>query len=241
MEKVKFESFISKYNLNGTCESVLLNVSDGKVNTRASAGDNNVMCDVQFDGDLGFENGSYAVYNTAKLRSLLGVVGDTLTVSNVEEDGEVMALNFDDGSTDVTFALAEASVIPKVPELKKLPPFDLSILVNDDFIKTYVKAKGALDVSTFAVVSNGKKSEATIVLGHGTRNTNKVKIKVDTEKAVEMDAIEFSAPYLREILVANKDAEKGKMEISSKGLARLTFQTDDIKSTYYLVQVDTEE
>jgi hypothetical protein len=128
-----------------------------------------------------------------------------------------------------------------VPELKKLPPFDLSILVNDDFIKTYVKAKGALDVATFAVISNGKKSEATIVLGHGTRNTNKVKIKVDTEKAVEMDAIEFSAPYLREILVANKDAEKGKMEISSKGLARLTFQTDDIKSTYYLVQVDTEE
>jgi hypothetical protein len=72
-------------------------------------------------------------------------------------------------------------------------------------------------------------------------NTNRVKLKATLEEAVEVSAISFSAKYLREILVANKDAKGGKLEISSKGLARTSFVVDNIKSTYYLVQIDTKE
>lgn len=242
MEKSKFEKFINKYNLGGACESVLLTSTSDTLSTRAASGDKNVLCDIQMNTNLGFEDGAYAIYNTGKLKSLLGVVGETLDVSVVTENNVPMALNFDDSNVDVTFALADpTTAIPSVPELKKLPPFDVAILIDEDFIKSYVKAKGALDVATFAVVTNGKKAEATIVLGHGTRNTNKVKIKVATEKAVEMDTIEFSASYLKEILVANKEAQKGRMEISPKGLARIMFDADGIKSTYYLVQIETEE
>lgn len=241
MEKSKFEKFISKYNLGGSCESVLYTVDGNTLSTRAISDDKNVLCEVS-GPSMGLKDGSYAVYETAKLRSLLGVLSEGLSV-NVKKSGEkAVGLTFDDAGTEVTFVLADAAVIPVVPDLKKLPPFELTIDMEDGFINTFVKAKGALsEVDTFAVMSDGEKKVAEVVLGYSSLNTNRVKIKAHTTEAVELKATSFSAKYLREILVANKDAKGGKLEISSKGLARTSFNVDGITSTYYLVQIDTKE
>jgi len=40
---------------------------------------------------------------------------------------------------------------------------------------------------------------------------------------------------MREILVANKESKTGKMEISDKGLAKVTFNVDDFKTAYFMV------
>jgi len=191
---------------------------------------------------MGLKDGNYAVYETAKLRSLLGVLGETLSV-NVKKSGDkAVGMTFDDTNTEVTFVLADATVIPAVPDLKKLPPFEMTIEMDEQFINTFVKAKGALaDVDTFAVMSEGEDETANVVLGFSSLNTNRVKLKAKTTEATELKPTSFSAKYLREILVANKDAKGGKLEISSKGLARTSFNVDNIKSTYYLVQIDTKE
>jgi hypothetical protein len=241
MEKTKFERFINKYNLGGSCESVSYTVTDDEIITRAISDDKNVLCEV-IAPSVGFKAGVYPVYETAKLRSLLGVLGESLKV-NVKKSGEnPTAITFDDSNTEVTFVLADARVIPTVPDLKKMPPFDMTIVMDEQFINTFVKAKGALsEVDTFTVMSEGKTTTADVILGYSSLNTNRVKLKATLEEAVEVSAISFSAKYLREILVANKDAKGGKLEISSKGLARTSFVVDNIKSTYYLVQIDTKE
>jgi hypothetical protein len=241
MEKSKFEKFIGKYNLGGSCESVLYNVENSSITTRAISDDKNVLCEV-ISPSMGLKDGNYAVYETAKLRSLLGVLGETLSV-NVKKSGDkAVGMTFDDSNTEVTFVLADATVIPAVPDLKKLPPFELTIEMDEQFINTFVKAKGALsDVDTFAVMSEGDDKTADVILGFSSLNTNRVKLKAKTTEATELKATSFSAKYLREILVANKDAKGGKLEISSKGLARTSFNVDNIKSTYYLVQIDTKE
>jgi hypothetical protein len=191
---------------------------------------------------MGFEDGEYPVYETAKLRSLLGVVGESLSVNTKKSGEKFVGLEFSDSNSDVTFVLADTSVIPNVPDLKKLPPFDLTIDMDEQFVTTFVKAKGALsDVDTFAVMSDGTDVVANVVLGFSSLNTNRVKLKAKTTEPVELKPASFSAKYLREILVANKDAKGGKLEISSKGLARTSFEVDGIKSTYYLVQIDTKE
>ncbi len=241
MEKSKFEKFIAKYNLGGSCESVLYKVKDSKLSTRAISDDKNVLCEVTAPS-MGLNDGDYAVYETQKLRSLLGVLGETLTTSLKKSSGKTVGLEFSDASTEVTFVLADASVIPNVPDLKKLPPFDLTIDMDEQFINTFVRAKGALsDVETFTVVSEGNDTDAQVVLGYSSLNTNRVKITAKTDKAVSITPTSFSARYLREILVANKEAKGGKLEVSSKGLARTTFTADGITSTYYLVQIDTKE
>lgn len=241
MEKTKFERFISKYNLGGACESVLYTVENKTITTRAISDDKNVLCEVTAPS-MGMLDGTYAVYETAKLRSLLGVLGDTLGVSIRKSSNKPVGIEFSDGTTDVTFVLADASVIPTVPDLKKLPPMDLTITMDEQFINTFVKAKGALsEVDTFTVMSDGEETTAQVILGYSSLNTNRVKIKATTTKAVALDAISFSAKYLREILVANKDAKGGQLEISSKGLAKTSFTADGITSTYYLVQINTKD
>lgn len=241
MEKSKFEKFIAKYNLGGSCESVLYKVDGSKLNTRAISDDKNVLCEVTAPS-MGMSDGEYAVYETQKLRSILGVLGETLKVSTKKSSGKPVGLEFSDTSTEATFVLADASVIPNVPDLKKLPPFDMTIEMDESFINTFIKAKGALsDVETFTIISDGDSTAAQVILGYSSLNTNRVKINVTTNVATKVGPISFSAKYLREILVANKEAKGGQLEVSSKGLARTTFTADNISSTYYLVQIDTKE
>jgi len=199
MEKSKFEKFIGKYNLGGSCESVLYNVENSSITTRAISDDKNVLCEV-IAPSMGLKDGNYAVYETAKLRSLLGVLGETLSV-NVKKSGDkAVGMTFDDTNTEVTFVLADATVIPAVPDLKKLPPFEMTIEMDEQFINTFVKAKGALaDVDTFAVMSEGEDETANVVLGFSSLNTNRVKLKAKTTEATELKPTSFSAKYLRQI------------------------------------------
>jgi hypothetical protein len=243
MEKTKFEKFINKYNLNGTCESVLYKVEGDSLFTRAISDDKNVLCEVVATHlASGLQAGQYAVYDTNRLRSILGVLDDSLTVSVKQNNSTFTGIVFSDHRTEATFVLADTSVIPVVPELKKLPPFDITIEMDEKFISTFVKAKGALsEVDTFAVMSDGTDATAQVVIGFSSMNTNRIKLSAKTNKAAELKPINFSAKYLREILVANKDAKYGKLEVSSKGLARTMFEVDGVISTYYLVQIDTKD
>jgi len=237
MEKSKFEKFIGKYNLGGSCESVLFNVNNKTLSTRAISDDKNVLCEVTAPS-MGIPDGAYPVYETVKLRSLLNVLGDVLDVKVKQANEKPVGLTFSDPSTEVTFVLADQSVIPATPDLKTLPNFDLTIEMDEQFINTFVKAKGALsEVETFSVMSDGNTKSADVVLGYSSLNTNRVRIRANIENVCNFNPINFSARYLREILVANKDAKGGKLEISSKGLARTSFTVDNITSTYYLVQV----
>ena len=43
----------------------------------------------------------------------------------------------------------------------------------------------------------------------------------------------------KEILVANKDADQGYLEVSQSGLARVTFTGPSYTATYYLVQLQS--
>lgn len=236
MEKSKFEKFINKYNLAGACESVLYTVTGKQLATRAISEDKSVV--IELTGpSMGLEEGTYPVYETAKLRSLLNVLDEALAV-NVKTSGEkTVGLTFSDANTEVTFVLADASVIPQVPDIKKLPPFDLTVQMDGQFINTFIKAKNALsEAETFTVMADGSSNTADIVLGYSSLNTNRVKLTVNTKDAVQFAPINFSAKYLRDILVANKDTRGGDLLISSKGLAKTTFEVDGITSTYYLVQ-----
>jgi hypothetical protein len=48
----------------------------------------------------------------------------------------------------------------------------------------------------------------------------------------------FSSDLIKEILNVNKEATKAKMSINLEGLMKLEFETDNIKSIYYIVKKD---
>jgi hypothetical protein len=236
MEKSKLEKFISKYNLGGSCERVLIKSDGSTLSVRSISEDKNVLGEISLD-NVNFPNGEFGVHETKKFRSILSVLGDSLNVKPSMSSDKAVGLNITDGMTKVTVVLSDASVIPPVPNLNKQPPIDFTISLDEKFVNTFVKAKSALsEVDTFAVMSTGEDNTASVVIGHSKLNTNRITVTATTDVAVKMTPISFSANHLREILLANKEIPNGTLQVSSQGIAIATFMGNGFSSKYYLVQ-----
>ena len=238
MEKQSLNRFVSKYNLAGLVESVKWESKDGSLSTNFISDDKSVLGTVsmsEFEGN----NSEFGVYDTTKLTKMLSVLGNDVDFSISDIDGKAVSLKFKDKSTSVNYMLADLSVIPNVPDLKQLPDFNVEIKLDTNFISTFIKAKGALqDENNFTFTC--KKGNGSIILGHSNINTNRINIDVDcTCTKDKVEPISFSANFLKEILVANKEAKDATLKISSDGLAHISFEVDGYKSDYYLVQIQS--
>ena len=178
-----------------------------------------------------FPNGEFGIYTTSQLKGLLSVLDDSITVEEVTG-----ALKFSDKKTKVQYMLAAPSVIPAVPDLKALPPFDAEITLDDDFVNKFIKSKGVLaDSDTFTFTFKANKGE--VILGYSSINSNRISIEVDCTAKNDIEPIAFSAKYLKAILMANKGSKSSSLKISSKGLSHVSFVDGDYTSNYYLVEI----
>ena len=235
MEKQKLNRFVQKYTLAGLVESVKWETKDNALTTSFISDDKSVLGKVTMT-EFNFNDTTFGVYDTSKLTKMLSVLGDAVDFEIADVDGKAVSLKFKDGSTSVNYMLADLSVIPNVPDLKKLPDFNIKIKLDENFISKFIRAKSALtDENNFTfVVKNGK---AQIILGHSNINTNRISIDVEGEVEGDVNPISFSATYLKEILVANKEAKDATLNISSQGLSHIHFEAGEYTSDYYLVEI----
>jgi hypothetical protein len=235
MEKQSLNRFVSKYNLSGLVESVKWESKDGSLTTSFISDDKSVLGTVTMN-EFNNSDSEFGVYDTTKLTKMLSVLGNDVDFSISDIDGKPVSLKFKDSSTSVNYMLADLSVIPNVPDLKQLPNFNVKIDLDETFINKFIRAKGALpDENTFTLVCKDGKSQ--IVLGHSNINTNRITIDVDADCEGTVDPISFSATYLKEILVANKEATDAVLNISSDGLSHIHFEVDNYVTDYYLVEI----
>lgn len=237
MEKVRVNRFIQKYNLAGLIESVKWNVNGDTLTTQFISDDKSVLGNVSMTG-FDFENGKYGIYDTTKLTKMLSVLSNDVDIKPSKYDGKVTAIDLKDKGTSATYMLADLSVIPVVPDLKQLPPFDVEIDIDSTFVDRFNKAKSALsDEKNFTFQCKG--GSGKIIIGYSKTNTNRISIDVNCKCEGDVDGISFSADFLKEILNANKDASSASMKISTQGLANLKFDVDNYTSEYYLVEVQS--
>jgi len=230
MEKVKFDGFINRYNLGGEVESVMVKSEGSNLSVRMISDDKTLLGGVSVSG-TDFPQGEFGIYTTSQLKGLLSVLDNTIEVEEVTG-----ALKFSDKGTKMQYMLAAPSVIPAVPDLKALPPFNVEITLNDEFVNKFIKSKGALsDADTFTFTCKDNKGE--IILGYSSINSNRISISVDCKCDGDVDPIAFSAKYLKAILLANKGSNSSSLKISSQGLAHLNFVDGDYTSDYYLVEI----
>ena len=230
MNKSKFDGFINRYNLGGEIESVMIKSDATTLSVRMISDDKTLLGDVSV-AESDFPNGEFGIYTTSQMKGLLSVLDEAISVE--ETTG---AVKFSDKGTKVQYMLAAPSVIPAVPDLKALPPFDVEVILNDDFINKFIKSKGALsDADTFTFTSKAGKSE--IILGYSSINSNRISIDVAINSTEDIEPIAFSAKYLKAILMANKGSKTSSLKISSKGLSHVSFTDGDYTSNYYLVEI----
>lgn len=233
MQKSKLDRFIQKYNLGGNVNSVKWKSSGDTLTTSFVTPDKSLLGNVKVD-KFPFEDAELGVYQTDQLKSLIGVLGDDVSLDVSRAGDKAYSLKVKNGPVSVDYVLSDLSVIADPPALKRLPEFGTQIKLDNNFINTFIKGKGALsDVDTFTIVNGDNGCE--VVIGYSSTNTNRVNIPVETTSNDLTDAITFNANLFKEVLVANRECTSAMLEVSNEGLARINFKVDDYDSTYYVV------
>ena len=233
MQKNKLDRFIQKYNLGGNVNSVKWKSNGDTLSTSFVTPDKSLLGNVKVD-KFSFDNSELGVYQTDVLQKLLSVLSDNIDLTLSKVDNKAVSLKVKNGTISVDYVLSDLSVIADPPALKRLPEFGTKIKLDNNFINTFIKGKGALsDVDTFTIL-NGKNG-CEVVIGYSSTNTNRVNIPVETTTNDLTEPVTFNANLFKEVLVANRECTSAVLEVSNEGLAKVNFKVDDYDSTYYVV------
>ena len=234
MQKSKLDKFIQKYNLGGNVNSVKWKSNGDTLSTSFVTPDKSLLGNVKVD-KFSFDSSELGIYQTDQLKSLIGVLGDDISLDLTSAGDRAVSLNVKNGAISIDYVLSDLSVIPDPPALKRLPEFGTQIKLDTKFINTFVKGKAALsDIDTFTIL-NGKSGGVEVVIGYSSTNTNRVNIPVETTSSDLNTPISFNANLFKEVLVANRECTSATLEVSTEGLAKVNFKIDDYDSTYFIV------
>ena len=131
MNKSKLVSFINKYYLNGTVNSVVLktNADKKQLSTRFISSDKNLLGELTMD-NWDFETSEVGIYSTDQLLKLLGVLDDDIRVNLARAGDKAISLTINDSNSAVNYMLSDTSIINEPPQMKQIPEFDLEINVT---------------------------------------------------------------------------------------------------------------
>ena len=234
MDKSKLVKFINKYYLGGNVNSVAINSDGNGLSTRFVSGDKSLLGEVKLN-NYSITKADFGVYQTDALLKMLSVLDNDVSIDLVKAEEKAISLDAKDSGAKVRYMLSDLSVINTPPQLKQIPEFELLLNVDKTFVSKFISGKGALpDTESFTIVS-GDKPE--VVIGYSSIATNRVAVPVENQTDNTIDNISFNANLFKDVLEANKECEAAVLEVSSEGLARITFNVSDYESTYYLVAV----
>ena len=241
MNKSKLVSFINKYYLNGTVNSVILssNSDNKQLSTRFISGDKNLLGEVTME-DWDFETSDIGIYSTDTLLKLLAVLDDDIRVNMKTSGDKAISLQINDATSAVNYMLSDTSIINLPPNMKNIPEFELEIDVTQSLINKFIFGKSALpDEEHFTVISDGNNTQ--LVIGYASVATNRVTIPVTTSKSGVIPNTSFDANLFKEVLSANKNCQSATMFVSGEGLIKINFKIDNFSATYFLVAKSTND
>ena len=233
MNKITLDTFIQKYNLGGSTNSVKWESTGDTLSTRFISPDKSLLGELTLSKQTlpEFEVG---VYDTPLLSKMIGTLADKVDFSLTEVDNMPVAFKLSDSIMKADYVLAAIGVIPDVPALKNTPEFNTIVNIDSQFINSFIRGKGALgDVDTFAI--NPVDGGVEFVIGYSDINSNRISIKAKSDAVNMTDSIVFNANLFKELLNANKECSKATLQISDKGLAHIEFNVDDFNVKYWLV------
>lgn len=239
MNKPLLESFIKKYSLNGTIESVRWIAKDKKLHVDTITEDKTVLVKVDMKPFEDFTDDVVGVNETSKLKAMLGALPEDVVLTLNKTKDKVTSVVLSGDKIATTYAAADLDVIPTAPTLKNLPESNCEIVLDAEFIDRFVKAKSGLpEVDTFTLVA--KKDKVYLILGYSKLNTHRQTLEPAFTGTVEKP-ISFSAKFFKEILTANADCKASNLKVSDKGLAIAEFENDNFKTSYYMVTIKMDE
>ncbi len=240
MNKETLRSFIAKYNLSGV-DSVKWETDGQSLKVRFSTNDHNIGGEIRTD-QLSLDPGEYGIHDASALVSQIAILGDDIKISVVKSGKRNTALRFTDGTYKAQFMLADLSIIPPVPKNFNIPPFDVTLKMDAEFVQKFIKAKTALPTAeSFTIFSDGQ--TARVVIGHSDKiNSNTIELPIADPKGSLEIGVRFQANLMKEILLANnvslRECSGFTFKYCGQGIAALDFDVEGFELDYYMVAVD---
>ena len=237
ISKNKLQSFISKYYL-GEFNQAKWKIKDN--NLSVHVGGPGLAAGVYIK-DFPIKEAELGVFDSNKLQKLISITSGDLLLSTESQGALSRKLNISDANFELSYSLASPSIIPKISFYKDLD-WDMELDLSRDDIDNLLKAKNALSEYNSLVIEGIKnldgKTVCQFTFGDNTDFSSKVTYQIDGEVSDEflMLEIPFDSHKLKEILNVNKDSDSTKFYLSSKGLAKFTFDNEEMSSVYYITR-----
>jgi hypothetical protein len=250
MIKSTLESMIKKYYLANFMETSIWKVLNDKKQLRMAACTPNYVLSVvvELNNFEEIPTTEFAVNDTTKLLKMLNALDADIKLSvKQDNNGKIYNIVVNSGNIEMEYVTADINVLRAnevVKTIKKVnePPFEVEIVLDRDFIDTYIASTTALSDSENVVFQMNKDNKLEMVFGHiqganKSLNTSKIKYlpKTANGKDTLPSSLGFSSEYLKQILVANKDATDTILKLGvTKPMATAQFTSGDIIATYHV-------
>ena len=232
IKKVDLQGFISKYYLKMN-EQVVWSFKDNILSVNFTTPSKDVI------GNVRCEDIDLPIFNTKKVQSLVDLCEGEILME-VEKTNKIPTkLKISDEKFNTVYALADALLIPRVGSVNE-PLYDVKLELTPEDVFNLVKARSAMSETANLIMSTTKDLDGDpvceVIFGEEGGHENKISYQlrgVINEIGVK---VPFDLDKFRDILNVNKNSDKGLIQLSSKGLMRLTFKTGKITSTYYMIR-----
>lgn len=237
IKKVDLQGFINKYYLKMN-EQVVWSFKDNilSVNFTTPSKDviGNVVCE-----DIGFEDIDLPIFNTKKVQSLVDLCEGEILME-VEKTNKVPTkLKISDEKFNTIYALADALLIPRVGSVNE-PPYDVKLELTSEDVFNLVKARSAMSETANLIMSTTKDLDGDpvceVIFGEEGGHENKISYQLRGNIDEMGVKVPFDLDKFRDILNVNKNSDEGLIQLSSKGLMKLTFKAGKITSTYFMIR-----
>ena len=242
INKSKLQSIISKYYLNGLVQSVRWETKENKLSISFTSENKDIAGDLMCENSP-VEDSEIAIFDTSQLNKLISVTNGELLLTLEKEHKIFSKLHIQDNSFNVAYSLADSLLVPKRGTINFPTEYDVIIELTPEIVNNFIKAKSALtDISDVMISTEEDPDRGTVVqfaFGDLNNFSNKIKYIVDENIEVTLGKdlkLPFNSDSFKNILAANKDLESGKLSLTEEGFMKLEFQSEDIKTLYYMVR-----
>jgi hypothetical protein len=233
--KLELQAIIEKYHLKGLIENVKWEIdSNKKLTVNFMAPTREMVGSLTYDG-FPLPESEIGISNTTQLDKLLSITNGDLILDYAKEGKIISKLLIADQQFNLNYSLADLLTVPKPGSYNGPEEYDIETSIDSEITTALVKAKNALSNSENVVIKpslNGLE----FTFGGDVEYANKVSYSIQNiDLTGKIFTLTYNSDLLKEILVANKNADSSKLYVNSSGLMKIEFNYKNLQSKYYLV------
>ena len=233
IDKRKLVDTIEKYYLNGLTEAVKFNIKNNVLIIPFSTINQDVIGEVTLPIEL--TNAEFGIYETTRLLKLLNILDTNLDIQYQEKYGIVEKLLIEDNQYKMMFSTSDISLIPLKANLIEEVKYQLTYIVEPDFVTRFIDCKKALGSDDKTFTLEPQIDTTRIILGDSAGYASKLEFEIPAViEGPPFTSLQFPSDVLKEILSANKNFTYAEMKIDGRGLMSLDFTEGNITSQYHI-------